>query len=416
MAEQQKNIIILGSSFAGIQVAHYVLKHITKIDQTFHVYVVDPSADFYHRVSGPRAILNDELIPESAQFLDTASYLKQYPNCTFIEGKAVSLNTSARTVDVSSTKSGKVQTLTYHALVIATGASTPSPLFSPAPTATETRAALRRFREVLPTAKTIVIGGGGPVGVESAGEIAEYLNGSPGWFSSSTKKTRVILATSSDKLLPVLRKDVAKRAETILSNLGVEVMYNAKVVKISPALAGTTLDTVAQGDVTIELSNGEKIQADLYIPATGVKPNSSFLPQDLLTENGHVKTNPKTLRVTDAGPRVYSVGDISSASPGGYVHMMDMIPVVLVNMKRDLLASKAGKEAPTTGTDKIFELGTKATQLVPIGRSKGVGQIFGWWFPSILVWAIKGRDYMVSGSPKYVGGESMAKEIAWKDL
>jgi NADH dehydrogenase FAD-containing subunit len=413
---EQKNVVILGASFAGIQVAHYILQHIANTDKALHVYVVDPSSELYHRISGPRSILSDKLIPEASQFLDLPSAFKKYDNATFVEGEATSLDTTARTVDITESQGGKKQTIAYHALVIATGSSTPSPLFSPAPTSTETRAALRKFREALPTAKTIVVAGGGPVGVETAGEIGEYLNGSPGWFSSPPKKVRVILATSSNKLLPVLREDVAKRAETFLVALGVEVKYNAKVLKVSPTATGTTLDSVAQNNVTIELSTGEKLQADLYIPATGVKPNSSFLPKNLLTDEGYVKTNVETLRVDDAGPRVYAVGDISSASSGGAIHLLSMIPVVLTNLNRDLLASRAGSEAPTTGKDKIFVPDTRATQVVPIGRSKGVGQVFGWWFPSILVWALKGRDYMISGFPDYVNGKSMAKEIPWKDL
>jgi NADH dehydrogenase FAD-containing subunit len=412
----QKNIIVLGASFAGVQVAHYILQHIANTDKAFHVYVIDPSSELYHRISGPRAILNDKLIPEAAQFLDLPSALKKYNNATFLQGAATSLDVNARKIEVTGGQDGKVQTITYHALVLATGASTPSPLFSPSPTTAETRAALHKFRDALPNAKTIVIGGGGPVGVETSGEIAEYLNGSPGWFSSPPKKTRVILATSSDKLLPVLRADVAKRAESLLVKLGVEVKYNAKVTSVSPSTAGTTLDTVAQNNVTIELSTGQTLQADLYIPAMGVKPNSSFVPKDLLTEKGYVKTNTETLRVDGAGPRVYAVGDISSASAGGAVSLMSMVPVVVTNLKRDLLASKAGTESPTTGKDKIFVPDTRATQVVPIGRSKGVGQVFGWWFPSILVWALKGRDYMLSGFPDYVSGKSMAKEVVWKDL
>jgi NADH dehydrogenase FAD-containing subunit len=412
----QKNIVVLGASFAGMQVAHYILQHLVSIDESFHVYVVDPSPEFYHRVAGPRAVLNDKLIPESAQFLNISAGLKQYPNGTFVEGKATSIDVGGRSIDVTLSQDGNVQTIPYHALIIATGASTPSPLFSPAPTSAETRTALRKFREALPSAKTVVIAGGGPVGVETAGEIGEYLNGSPGWFSSPPKKARVVLLTASDKLLPVLRADVAKQAEIYLSNLGVEVLYKTKMLSTSPSTAGTSLDTVAQNNVTVELSNGEKIQADLFVPAMGVTPNSSFVPKELLDQTSRVKTNNGTLRVDDAGPRVYSLGDVSSASPGGIVHLLDQFPVLFTNLKRDLLASKAGKDFSTTGKDKIYVPGTKATQIVPIGRSKGVGQIFGWWAPSIMVWAVKGRDYMLSGFPGLMGGKTMAKEIAWKDL
>jgi hypothetical protein len=44
------------------------------------------------------------------------------------------------------------------------------------------------------------------------------------------------------------------------------------------------------------------------------------------------------------------------------------------------------------------------TQLVPIGRSKGVGALMGWEVPSWVVWAIKGRDYWLWTTGKLWSG------------
>ena len=53
---------------------------------------------------------------------------------------------------------------------------------------------------------------------------------------------------------------------------------------------------------------------------------------------------------------------------------------------------------------------TREMQLVPIGRSKGVGAAMGYRVPSIMVWAIKGRDYWLWTTGKLWDGRQWAKE------
>ena len=60
------------------------------------------------------------------------------------------------------------------------------------------------------------------------------------------------------------------------------------------------------------LHDGEELDADIYIPATGVRPMSEYVPQDLKDKKGYVINNESTLRVDAAGPRVYAVGDVGS--------------------------------------------------------------------------------------------------------
>lgn len=53
---------------------------------------------------------------------------------------------------------------------------------------------------------------------------------------------------------------------------------------------------------------------------------------------------------------------------------------------------------------------------MPIGRSKGVGAVFGWKVPSFLVWLIKGRNFMISESAvrDKLMGKDWEKEKAWE--
>ena len=116
-----------------------------------------------------------------------------------------------------------------------------------------------------------------------------------------------------------------------------------------------------------------------------------------------------------AGPRIYALGDIGTSSSGGILDIIDALPVMETNLKRDLLAAHSNSEARPVGNDRLYVKNEKETQLVPVGRSKGVGAVFGWRVPSIFVWVIKGRDYMISKGYERIDGSAFGKESVWKE-
>jgi len=355
--------------------------------------------------------VSEKLHPFDKAYYDIAKGFAAYPagQFTFVEGTATSFDPTTHTVGVT-LASKEVQTITYHALVIATGTAPVWIGHGIHTTHQLTQESQRAFHAALPSAKTIVIAGGGPAGVETAGELGHELNGLAGMFSSAPKepKVKITIVTSDSKLLPVLRPAIAKKAEQLLAKMGVNVIYNTKVESVLPVGAGNedpgtlAIDGVTT-KTTVTLSNGETLAADLYIPATGATPNTQFVPKTLLNEKGYINNNAKTLRVDAAGPNVYAVGDVGTYCVGGVMDIYSAIPVLGENMKRDLLGDKA------TGVDKEYVPNKKETQLVPIGRSKGVGAIFGWKLPSFFVWMIKGRDYFAGMTMPVVDGSKWGK-------
>ncbi|KAK5149043.1 hypothetical protein BJ546DRAFT_528581 [Cryomyces antarcticus] len=423
-----QNIVILGGSFAGLSVAHYFLKHILPTlpknnGTSYHVYLIDSSTHYYWRIAAPRALVGKDMIQQDKMFLPIADGFKQYdPSIfTFIQATATSMDTNARTVTIEHASNSESQSIPYHALVIATGTRTPSPLLSLQGDYKITQNALQEMWGKLSSAKTIVIAGGGPAGVETAGEIGEALNGVAGFFQSrpANPKAKITLLSGSNKLLPMLRPALAKQAEVYLNRVGVDVVHNAKMQSVDSVGAQTL----------IHLDNGSTLEADIYIPATGVKPNSAFVPANLKTDKGYVKTNGKTLRVDEAGPRVYAAGDVGSYTRGGVMDIYDAIPVVLTNIKRDLQhAATSGASSPSSnnnekqpelagnapGSDRTYKANLKETQLVPVGRSKGVGAVFGWKLPTLMVYMIKGRNYMIDNAVTLQRGTKWEKENGWK--
>ena len=52
----------------------------------------------------------------------------------------------------------------------------------------------------------------------------------------------------------------------------------------------------------------------------------------------------------------------------------------------------------------------RETQMVTIGKSKGVGAVMGYQFPSFMIWLIKGRDYWLWTIGGLWTGKQWAKE------
>jgi NADH dehydrogenase FAD-containing subunit len=407
-----KKIIILGGSYGGVSTAHYLLKHVVPhVPDTasYQVIIVSASSQVMCRPACPRALISDDMFPQEKLFVNIPKVFEQYPEGSFrfIHGTATELDHSNRTVSIS-LAIGNTEKIDFYALVIATGASTPSPLLGLNRDDEFLRKNWTAFRKALPTAKSIVIAGGGPAGIETAGELGEFLNGRAGWFSSklANPKVSITVVSADSKVLPALRPAIAKKAEEYLAKVGVTVIKNARVKAVAPHGAGT--DSPA-AKATLTLEDGKTLDADLYIPATGTRPNTGFINEALLTVGGRVDTNASTLRVDKAGPRIYAVGDVASYARPAIHLILNAIPILCANIKLDLLLA-SGKEKSSVGGDRVFKEDTRETQMVAIGKNMGVGAAMGYQLPSFLVWLIKGRDYWMWTTGDLWSGKQWAKE------
>lgn len=413
MASKKKNIVVLGGSYGGISAAHNILKHTLPnlpCKETYQVVMISAASEAMCRPGCPRALLSDAMFDQTRFFVSVPKQFEQYPKDSFrfIQGIAVNLDHQNRTVAYS-VAGGPPELISFHALVIGTGASTPSPLFSFNKDEKILRAGWATFRTALPSAKSIVIAGGGPTGVETAGELGEYLNGRAGHFSAMLEnpKVAITVVTAGPKILPILRSSIADKAERMLAKVGVAVIKNARVHSVSPQDSGSETNIATKTIITLE--NGKTLEADIFIPAYGMIYNTSFVAKELLTSQGRIETNPSTLRVDKAGPRIYAVGDVASAARPAIHNLLAEIPVLSANIKRDLLRD-AGVDGALLGKDRTFVEETKETQMVPIGRSKGVGAGGGFAMPSFAVWLIKGRDYWLWTTGSLWNGKQWNKE------
>lgn len=420
MAQSQKHIVILGGSYGGLSVAHYILKNVVPQfpdKEAFKVIVISTSSQVFCRPACPRAMLSEDMFPQEKLFADVEIQFQQYANAgnfQFIKGTAMHLDHSQRVVTIKTEGADVLQELTFHDLVIATGASTPSPLLGLTKDEAFLRARWSSLRKALPEAKNIIISGGGPAGIETAGELGEYLNGRPGPFRARQARphVRITVITSNSKILPDLRQSIADKAERLLAGVGVTVIKNARVKTVMPARAGMDLELLTS-KATVVLDDGRAIEADLYIPATGTAPNTGFISdKSLLAADGRVETNPSTLRVDKAGlnARIYAIGDASSYARPAIHNILSAVPILCASLKHDLLLEAGQLGDPSVGDGSVFIEDTRETQLVPIGKGKGVGAAMGFQLPSFLVWLIKGRDYWLWTTENLWNGKKWNKE------
>lgn len=392
---ETRNIVILGASCGGLAAAHYIARHtlpqlMKAKDAKYELHLVDESTHFWWHIGAPREIVSVKQMPHEKYFVPIMDGFKQYSglkdSIVFHHGSATGVDLETRQITFKPHGGEASETLPYYALVLATGIRSPTPTTTLHGDHTISMKALEEMNTRLGSAQEVIIGGGGPVAVETAGEIGAHMQG----------RARISLIAGGDKILPVLRKSLAEKAQKQLEKLGVTVLYKTKVVSYQEN---------AEGKTEVQLSNGKSMICDVYIPAIGVTPNSSFLPKNILKDNGYVDTNPLTLRVDGAGPRVYAVGDLAAVDKGGVLNLFNAIPVFGANFSHDLLGeAKLGNVA-----ERSYKKADGETQMVPVGPKTGVGAFNGFKAPGMMVSMFKGKDYMAGQMPGITHGKKFTK-------
>jgi NADH dehydrogenase FAD-containing subunit len=362
-------------------------------------------------------------VPTSSTFIPFLDGFKRYPEAQFlfIQGEAVSINFVHRKLEVKVVMSrsskaeitDEIQDITYHALIIATGASSHSELLSLHGSHEKTLKVLKQFHRDLNRASSLIIVGGGPSGVECAGQIATWdihrkrrKSRSLG-LKRSKKSTpemeesknslaiRITLISGHDHLLPELGPKAGAKAERQLKELGVHIINNVRLVSAQQLPSRVT---------RCVLSNGMILSGDLLISATGQTPNTAFLPKEILDDNSYVAVDQRFMRVMGAGERVYAVGSCCSIEKNTLRDIFRSIPVLIHNLRNDLqefeikIQNTFGgrKNRSKALRDIYFHRSQSVTQLCHITRWGGVGMLYGWSIPSFVVWLLKRREYRLS--------------------
>ncbi|KAJ5673490.1 hypothetical protein N7507_002617 [Penicillium longicatenatum] len=384
------NIVIIGASTVGLTAAHELLRDARNLNAK--VTLINPSATFYWNIAAPRIVAKPNAFRADEYLLPIKEAFAQYAadSFEFILGTATDIDTSSNTVSVTPNE-GEDMSLPYDHLLIGSGATTPATTGqatgSSIPFKHSGRDDLKEIidaaQKLTTSAKSIVIGGAGPVGVELAGELAEAA-------AENSSDVSITLVSATDRVLHTLKSSASSAAEGQLKKKNVNVITSTRVLGVE-----------ASGDSWIvSLDSGEKLTTDLYIPTTGFIPNNSFIPERFLATEGWVRVD-KELRVLSSESSgtlpIYAAGDITTNWMRLSFKAAEQARVAAHNIKVDILEK---------GERKSYDQGDSVMMVVPIGEAGGTGQIFGFVPWGFMVKMIKGKDYFMSKAPSYLAGKA----------
>ncbi|KAK3939808.1 hypothetical protein QBC46DRAFT_387025 [Diplogelasinospora grovesii] len=370
-----KTVVILGGSYAGLHIAHALLK---KHDKDVKVILVSKNSHFFWNVAAVRAIVPG-IVKDEQLLVPLESALKRYPAESYelIIGSAESSDFAAKTVTVS-TSAGSSQTLSYDHLVLATGSRCPSEdvPWKASHSYQEVISLLSRTRERVSSATNIVVAGAGPTGIEVAGEL--------GYEFGKTNKS-ITLLCAGDKLMD--GDIIAGAAANELRKLNVTVKYGARVTSSQQKTADGKQEEI------ITLANGETITTDVYLPTMGLVPNSEYIDAQYLDAQRRTVNVDDYFRVPGA-EGVWAAGDIVCKPRAGFMITQKQAAGVAKNI--DLVLK--GKE-PTLVKGLPVDV-----MMCAVGRGRGAGRVNSIKVPSFLVWMGKGRTLALQMVPGYIDG------------
>lgn len=229
---------------------------------------------------------------------------------------------------------------------------------------------------------TFVVVGGGPTGVEIAGQIGELARDTLAHDFAHLRggDARIVLVEMADRILTAFAASLSQRAARSLSRLGVTPSLQREVIDISPE--GVTLKTPDGGS--------ERVAARTVIWAAGVR--ASGLAEKLgaaagaeVDKAGRVTVGPDL--TLPGHPEVLALGDMARVSDGtgGTLDLPGLAPVAI---QQGAYAARLIRRRLAGSESKPFRYVNKGN-VATIGRGRAVvelGPIRLSGLPAWLIW------------------------------
>ncbi|XP_073122114.1 uncharacterized protein [Henckelia pumila] len=349
---EKKRVVVVGGGAAGSLIAK-------KLQNDADVFLIDTKE--YLEI--PWANLRAMVEPSFAQrsLINHSDYLP----------KAHVIASAATGITEEDVLTAQGHSIAYDYLVIATGHVHTGDF-----TKAERLHYFQAEQEKIKSADSILIIGGGPTGVELAGEI-----------SVDFPDKKVTLVHRGLRLLEFIGEKAGEKALNWLSSKKVEVIL------------GQSVKLNSQTDGVYETSGGERIVADCHFLCVGMGIGSNWLKetilQDSLDMNGQLMVD-ANLRVK-GHPNVFGIGDITD---------IPEIKLGYLAHSQALVAAKNLKLLMRGGTETSLSTYTPASQaaaIVSLGRRDAILQLRCLTLSGRIPGILKSGDLFVTKSRKELG-------------
>ena len=403
-----KRILILGGGFAGIRVLQQLQK---EFQDNIDIDITIVSRDNF--------FLFTPMLPEvAASGIETSHIITPIrtfcKRARFYEANIDSINLEAKEVDIryntdnnSNSSNDKIKVLKYDYLVLALGGETN---FFDIESAYKNAFTIKTIGDALllrnhvinmlevgdmeyenielqKSLMTFVVVGGGFSGVETIGELNDFVRDSVKHFyhNIDIKHIKVILVNSGTRVLPEVSEELSEFTLNKLQKNGINILLNNRVKEI--------------GLNYVILNSGEKIQSHTVVWAGGVKP--SMVISGLNCEHdksGKIITN-ENLKVKGFN-NIFALGDCAfvldpdtdKPYPPTAQNALKEARIVSNNIINEICAKKKVKSE-----ELVFNYKTKGI-MASIGIRNGVGIVFGHKIHGFIGW-IFWRFYYLGNLP-----------------
>ncbi|CAG9956681.1 unnamed protein product [Clonostachys rosea f. rosea IK726] len=386
---EPKTVVILGAGWAGLSLAHQLLQNVAPKVPGTKVILVSPNSHFFWNIAAPRGVISGE-ISDSHLFspiLPAFDHYQHHEQFEFILGAARSIGHASNTVQIQlNQKQGDVLTrvdtlreVVYDHLIIATGSRIVSNLpFKSVGSYEDHLEAWHELQAKIDAAGTIVIAGGGPTGVEVAGELASKFG----------RTKEITLVENSESLLYGRLPSVSETAERDLEKLGVRMIYKNRATQ-----------SADDDSHTIHLSKGGTLTADLFLPLYGVVVNNAFIPDELMDWEGNLKLD-STLRVVGT-TNIWGVGDVGNVEPKQLSSVLSQVEFLSGVLESVLVEGK-----PVEEISKVYTPVIRSPLFIALGRHLATGQFGSWKIFGFIVSFLKGRKLYLNNASGFIGGKT----------
>jgi NADH dehydrogenase len=210
-------------------------------------------------------------------------------------------------------------------------------------------------------ALNIVVVGGGPTGIETAGALAELYHGvfTKDYPDVKSDQARITLVEAGPELFPMFKPDIRAYTEKALAKRSVEVLTGEVVESITP--------------LRVRLKSGRVLKAHTLVWGAGLQGNQLVRSMGLELEKGNRIGVDAELRIP-SHPEVYAVGDAAAITDLKTDQVLPQLGSVALqaggHAGETIAHEVAGKK---TEPFKYRDKGTMAT----IGRGSAVVQMLG---------------------------------------